>query len=161
MGDNPFGGLGNLMGGGLGKALSGIMPEGTEKDMLKASSDVSELKAQEKQLLAEIGKTAYEQNPDGWPQSEKLKLVRMNLAEAERIMKKAEVDQQQAEAAQAAVDASLTCPSCSFRNPEGVKFCQECGSKLQTDAPAICPSCNAKLEPGTRFCGECGANIGG
>jgi len=161
MADNPLGGLGNLMGGGLGKTLSGLMPEGSEKDMLKASSEVSELKAQEKELLAEIGKAAYEQNPDAWPhQSEKIKLIRMNLAEAEKSLNEVEQQQAQEEAAQAATDAATTCPSCGVKNPEGVKFCQECGTKLHFQGPKVCVSCGAKLEPGTRFCGECGTAQG-
>lgn len=161
MADNPLGGLGNLMGGGLGKALSGIMPEGTEKEMLKATSDVSDLKAQEKELFAEIGRQAYERDPDGWPQSEKLKLVRMNLIEAEKTLNETQQNQEQAEAAQAASDAAATCPSCGFKNPDGVKFCQECGAKLGAQEATVCVSCGAKLEPGARFCGECGANQGG
>lgn len=158
MADNPLGGLGNLMGGGLGKALSGMMPEGEEKEMMKATSEVSDLKTQEKDLLAEIGKAAYEQNPDGWPQSEKIKLIRMNLADAEKSLNQVEQQQQQAQAAQAASDAATTCPSCGFKNPEGTKFCQECGAKLEAAAgPKFCSSCGAQLEPGTRFCGSCGA----
>ena len=53
--------------------------------------------------------------------------------------------------------AACTCPSCGHENPEGVKFCQECGTKLGGSAKKHCTSCGAELTPGTRFCGECGA----
>ncbi len=53
--------------------------------------------------------------------------------------------------------AEVTCPSCGFQNPEGTRFCQECGSKVGAAAKKFCVECGAQLAPGTRFCGECGA----
>jgi class 3 adenylate cyclase len=49
----------------------------------------------------------------------------------------------------------MNCPSCGTENPEGQKFCGECGSPLQ----ATCPSCGAENAPGQKFCGECGAAL--
>jgi class 3 adenylate cyclase/tetratricopeptide (TPR) repeat protein len=37
-----------------------------------------------------------------------------------------------------------------------VKFCEECGAKLD----AACPACGARVPPGKKFCGECGASLG-
>jgi len=45
-----------------------------------------------------------------------------------------------------------TCGNCGAQNPEGQKFCGECGSGLA----AICSSCGATSPPGQKFCGECG-----
>jgi class 3 adenylate cyclase/tetratricopeptide (TPR) repeat protein len=46
----------------------------------------------------------------------------------------------------------MTCPSCGHENPEGQKFCGQCGTALQ----APCPTCGAQNPPGQKFCGECG-----
>ncbi len=37
----------------------------------------------------------------------------------------------------------------------GVKFCEECGAKLELK----CPNCDANIPPGRKFCGECGLNL--
>ena len=49
----------------------------------------------------------------------------------------------------------MKCPSCKFENRDGVKFCEECGAKLDL----ICPRCNTKIPPGRKFCGECGHQL--
>ena len=49
----------------------------------------------------------------------------------------------------------MKCPECQFENPEGIKFCGECGTKLER----ICPKCNSSNPPQFKFCGECGHNL--
>jgi len=49
----------------------------------------------------------------------------------------------------------MKCPSCAADNPEGHKFCGECGSPLV----ASCAACGTPSEPGQKFCGECGAPL--
>jgi hypothetical protein len=49
----------------------------------------------------------------------------------------------------------MKCPESQFENREGVKFCEECGSKLEL----ICPECQAKIPLGRKFCGECGHRL--
>ena len=44
------------------------------------------------------------------------------------------------------------CPQCQFKNREGIRFCEQCGTKLE---PA-CHSCGATLPLGRKVCGECG-----
>jgi len=53
------------------------------------------------------------------------------------------------------------CPACGASNAPGVRFCSECGSRLEAEAPAkrFCPSCGAEVEAGVRFCGECGSKM--
>ena len=46
----------------------------------------------------------------------------------------------------------MDCPRCRFTNPEGSRFCEECGSKLDGN----CRECGASLRPEQRFCRECG-----
>jgi class 3 adenylate cyclase/tetratricopeptide (TPR) repeat protein len=47
------------------------------------------------------------------------------------------------------------CPQCSAQNPDGIKFCGECGSSLA----ASCAACGTPNEAGRKFCGECGAPL--
>ncbi len=49
----------------------------------------------------------------------------------------------------------MKCPACRFDNREGVKFCEQCGSKFEIE----CPSCKANIPFGSKFCGECGSNL--
>jgi class 3 adenylate cyclase len=45
----------------------------------------------------------------------------------------------------------MRCPSCGFENPEGMKFCGQCGSPL---GPR-CPQCGFDNPSGFAFCGQC------
>jgi class 3 adenylate cyclase/tetratricopeptide (TPR) repeat protein len=49
----------------------------------------------------------------------------------------------------------MRCPSCGFDNPEGLKFCNECGTPLQMS----CAQCGFANQPQAKFCGECGAAL--
>src|SRR5919108_2713673 len=50
----------------------------------------------------------------------------------------------------------MQCASCGFENPEGLKFCEECGTKLVR----VCPSCGQQVRPTAKFCGKCGTALG-
>jgi len=156
MADDLFGGL-----GGIGDLIGGIAKNTTPKDspegkLLHAQSDLSDLKKQESELLVEIGRQAYAQNPSAWSQDSKLKLIQQNISEAESSLNEAKQAQQSAEANKAANDAGRTCTNCNTMNPEGVKFCQECGTPLGAAAVKHCGNCGAEMAPGVQFCGECG-----
>jgi class 3 adenylate cyclase/tetratricopeptide (TPR) repeat protein len=49
----------------------------------------------------------------------------------------------------------MECPRCQHENPSGVKFCGECGARLEL----LCPSCRATNPPANKFCNECGAAL--
>jgi class 3 adenylate cyclase/tetratricopeptide (TPR) repeat protein len=49
----------------------------------------------------------------------------------------------------------MECPKCQSENREGVKFCEECGAKMEFK----CPSCSALIPMGKKFCGECGHSL--
>lgn len=161
MASDLFGGLGGL-GSLLGGIAKSVVPKDTpEGKLLAAQSELSDLKKQESDILLEIGKQAYGQNPSAWPQDAKLKLIRQNIATAEAALNEAKQTQEAADAAKKAEDAKGRCQQCGHKNPEGIKFCQECGASLAAAGPKHCSSCGAELKPGIRFCGECGAKQDG
>src|ERR1051326_4987836 len=49
----------------------------------------------------------------------------------------------------------MKCASCQYENPPGMKFCGECGERLQN----VCPACKALNPPNHKFCGECGQRL--
>jgi class 3 adenylate cyclase/tetratricopeptide (TPR) repeat protein len=49
----------------------------------------------------------------------------------------------------------MRCSRCLTENHEGLRFCEECGTRLT----AICPSCSAEITPSKRFCGFCGTAL--
>lgn len=49
----------------------------------------------------------------------------------------------------------IKCPRCGYDNRNGVRFCEECGGKLER----VCPSCGTAIPLGKKFCGECGQPI--
>ena len=51
----------------------------------------------------------------------------------------------------------MHCPSCSFENPAGMKFCGQCGTQLNNR----CAQCGFENPPGFQFCGECGNSLTG
>ena len=157
-----FSGLGNIGGlGGIVKGLTNFMPQddpGTQ--LLKLQGEVSDLKKQETDLYTEIGKQAaakYGLEEFG-EVSDRMKLIQANLAAAEGKLAEAKDAAQAKELAEKAERAGRTCPQCGHENPEGTKFCQECGGKLGA-AGTPCPSCNAMNPAGTKFCQECGAKL--
>ncbi len=156
MANDLFGGLGGALGGLMGGlAKSGLVPKDTpEGKLLAAQSELSELQQQQSEIFMEIGRQAYQQNPSAWPQDAKLQLLQQNIAAAEATLNETKRVQDEAEAAKNAIESASRCPSCGYQNTEGIKFCQECGSKL---GASFCTECGAELAAGTRFCGECGA----
>ena len=49
----------------------------------------------------------------------------------------------------------MNCPKCQFENPEGVKYCGDCGTRLENP----CPKCNYINPPQFKFCGDCGHRL--
>ena len=46
----------------------------------------------------------------------------------------------------------MLCPKCKTENPEGLKFCNECGTPFKTP----CVSCGFENALSAKFCGQCG-----
>ncbi len=51
---------------------------------------------------------------------------------------------------------AVTCQTCGFANPGGMRFCGQCGAGL----PRACPRCAAEMPAEYRFCGTCGTPLG-
>jgi class 3 adenylate cyclase len=51
---------------------------------------------------------------------------------------------------------NLCCKECGSENPDGKKFCGDCGAPLAN----LCPKCGAENAAGKRFCGDCGTALG-
>ena len=49
----------------------------------------------------------------------------------------------------------MKCPKCQSENREGVRFCEDCGARMEIK----CPSCGTFIPMEKRFCGECGHNL--
>ncbi|HKV53605.1 MAG TPA: adenylate/guanylate cyclase domain-containing protein, partial [Candidatus Binataceae bacterium] len=49
----------------------------------------------------------------------------------------------------------MRCANCDNENPDGAKFCMECGAALSRQ----CANCGAPNPPGAKFCIECGEAI--
>jgi class 3 adenylate cyclase/tetratricopeptide (TPR) repeat protein len=49
----------------------------------------------------------------------------------------------------------VKCRRCQSENREGIRFCEECGSRLAL----TCANCGAEMLPDKRFCGSCGTPV--
>lgn len=49
----------------------------------------------------------------------------------------------------------MRCPKCHSTIRSGIKFCEECGYRLET----TCLACKARIPLGIKFCGECGSKL--
>jgi hypothetical protein len=88
--------------------------------------------------------------------------VEMAAAQASRAVEKAwenaaasEEDQRQVAADKYHANLRATCPNCNAPLDGQVKFCPECGAKIES--AKFCAECGSKLTPGAKFCPECGA----
>ncbi len=52
---------------------------------------------------------------------------------------------------------AVPCPGCGAQNPDGQKFCGNCGMPLVVEV--TCPACGQKNPDGQKFCGNCGQSL--
>lgn len=156
MANDLFGGLGGLM-----KGLSSFMPQDDPNvKLMQAQTEIEDLKKQENELFAEIGRKAYAENPSAFPQNDRIKLIQSNIVSAQAKLETSKSEQLEAKKAKEQAENARLCPNCDTLNPEGVRFCQECGSKVGLITSAFCQGCGKENPPNTRFCGGCGMKIG-
>jgi hypothetical protein len=84
--------------------------------------------------------------------------VEMSAAQFSKTVEEIWTSAQAAEEAQAAIakpeswrgSLRVTCPACNAPLAQNVKFCPECGAKIQSES--VCAKCGNKLLPGAKFC---------
>ena len=64
--------------------------------------------------------------------------------------------QQNQSGAQSSQTQTVACPNCGKPNAAGIKFCGDCGGKMEV-SQVPCVKCGAQLREGAKFCSECGA----
>ena len=150
--------------GGLVKGLSGFMPQDDPNvQLLNAQTEVNDLQKQLSELYAEVGREAeqrYGLEAFG-DLAGRIRLVQANLQMAQGKLQSFQQEKEAREKAEAEAVRGRTCSSCGHENPDGVKFCQECGARVGTPIGNKCPDCGTDNPPGTRFCGECGFRLEG
>ena len=67
-------------------------------------------------------------------------------------------------ASQAQPSTTLSCHQCGHKLSPNVKFCPECGTKVQASPPPstgykFCPECGTQTTPDAKFCNECGHKL--
>ncbi|KJS87397.1 MAG: hypothetical protein JM58_04395 [Peptococcaceae bacterium BICA1-8] len=148
--------MSNDLFGGLLKGLGSFMPQDDpDTKIFTANNELNGLQKQEMEAYAAIGKKALGSITNDPAYSDiinELGTIQKKLVQAENQLKAVKEEKEALKTQQEA----LRCPECSTVNPEGVKFCQECGSKL---GMASCSKCGATNTPQTRFCGECGNKL--
>lgn len=142
--------------GGLFKGLSSFMPQDDpDTKLFVANNELRDLQQEQLQIYASIGKKALGTISDDPAYSDlldSLKVVKAKLLRAQQRLDDIQREKDSRERQQEA----LRCPDCGTVNPDGVKFCQECGCKLGS---ALCTNCGANNPPNTRFCGDCGNKL--
>ncbi len=144
------------------KGLSGFMPkDDPDVKVMTAQTDLNDFLSQETELYAAIGKKAVQAyGMDAFAEEgARLKLLKENIAQTQAKLNAAVAEKEGKDKQEREAVENATCPSCGHQNPEGVKFCQECGTKLGASAKLFCGQCGAENPRGTRFCGECGAKL--
>ena len=53
----------------------------------------------------------------------------------------------------------INCPNCKIKLKDNLKFCPECGAKIEQAKPKNCSNCNIQLKIGQKFCTECGSKV--
>ncbi len=150
--------------GGLMKGLSGMgmLPQDDPNvKVINAQQELSQYEHEAKEIYAQIGRQAIEKygSAEFGDAAQRLELVNANIVKAKAAYDVAQNALKAAKAAEEENKAQRTCPECGTENPDGVKFCQECGAKLGVSTKVFCGQCGAQNAPGVKFCGQCGAKL--
>lgn len=155
--------MGTNLFGGLMKGLGAFMPKDDPNvKLFQAQSELNELESRQQELYAEIGKSVFEsikEKPEFQEIVTELNFISKKILSMETELEEAENIKSEHERLQQERIQERTCPNCDTVNPEGVKFCQECGEKLSFSVKPRCPQCGTENPVGTRFCGECGGKF--
>ena len=135
----------------------------TVNDRLSAITDkMKVLEQQRLSVLAEIGEKALPElcdKPEYADLAAKVneaaeKIVDLKQQQAALLAEKKQAEKEERERV-----LKLTCFACKTVNPEGARFCEECGGKLGEPPREYCKTCGMLNGPTMKFCGECGARL--
>ena len=150
---SQMGVLGDMLGGMVsGIAGSGLIPKNTpEGKLLAAQSELFSLRKQEAELLLEVGRQAYDENPSAYPQDSKLRLIRLNIAAAQSAADEANQAQEQAGS-----DSNEKAES-DITKEEVRRRYVEVASEFDTPDTRICNNCETRIrDPKLTQCFYCG-----
>lgn len=142
-------------------------------DMIEVTRLNSQISDAEKRIVEkkkEIGEYCWGQYIENLQIDTEVAKMCAAIKEDEALIAKTQAEIRSIKADKAAapvvVEAGLLrCQECDTANPEGTKFCQQCGAKLEIPTPpapvevATCPGCGFQNPVGTRFCQECGKDM--
>ena len=155
--------MSNDLFGGLMKGLGAFIPQDDPNvKLFQSQSEISELKKKELELYAQIGKKLYPtiaEQPEYSDLAAELKFTQKKLQTLKADFQVAQTMKSEQEQKEQEQLRRRTCPNCETLNPEGVKFCQECGAKLNLSSKIKCLECGAEFPISTMFCGECGRQL--
>lgn len=146
-------------------------------EITKLNAKISGEKSSITELYKQLGEKIYEKYAEGAFQDGDLAELflavdahKANIANAEGRIEAIKAENEarartarEAEAVPAAT-AGAVCPSCGAAVAEGVKFCNQCGTKIDASAPVVeakkfCTNCGAEAVSGVKFCSQCGSKI--
>ena len=149
---------------GIAKGLSGFMPQDDpDVKIFNAQTAMKEVAEKMEKVYTRLGRQVYESGgSEAYPEVKaELDLLTLNRQETERRLQEARDEKTARErATEEEQEAILACPACGATNPEGTKFCQECGTKLSAPtSKRFCTDCGTEIPNDSRFCGSCGAKV--
>jgi DNA repair exonuclease SbcCD ATPase subunit len=148
---------------GLVKNFAAFMPkDDPQTKVFQVQTEISDLENREQELYVQIGKKVYAsicKKPEYSEIVQELTTIQRRLENARAELQRVQNEKEEKDRQEKEELLSRTCSNCDTVNPEGLKFCQECGTKLGQTEKYQCPNCSTDYLPGTRFCGECGIKL--
>lgn len=143
-------------------------------EITKLNAKISGEKSAMADLYKQLGEKIYEKYASGAYQDADMAELftavdarRANIAEAEDKIKAIKAENQakaQPVPQEQAAPAGAVCPGCGAAVAEGVKFCNQCGTKIEVPVSAaeekkVCCCCGTEVAFGVKFCSQCGTRI--
>ena len=143
-------------------------------EITKLNAKISGEKSAIADLYKQLGEKIYAKYAEGAYQDADLaelfaavNVRKANIAEAEDKISAIKAENEaktQAVPQEQAAPAGAVCPGCGAAVAEGVKFCNQCGTRIEVSVPAaeakkFCTNCGAEAVSGVKFCSQCGTKI--
>lgn len=141
----------------LTKGIASVVGDSDpDAKIINVQSLVDELKKEEEKLFAAIGRKAIEVDGDEkfGEDAVKLRLKQKEIIDAEEKVRIAKEEKEASNKEQ----TGNTCPGCGIEVAQNIKFCPECGTKLENleVKKEFCTNCGNEKKEGMKFCINCG-----